>query len=326
MSYFEPVLFPLLKLYARLAIKFYCRKIVVNKPEILKLQGPVLFAANHPNSFLDGMILTTLLENDLYSLARGDVFKRKKIGEFLFKIHLLPVYRTSEGVENLSHNYTTFAACHQVFRNRNAAIIFSEGRCINEWHLRPLRKGTARLAISTWLNNTDVTVIPLGFNYNTFRNYGKNVFLHFGTPLDKDRILQQPSEGKQLLEFNRQLKEQLKQLVYEIDPKNKVQQRKQLTVSMAYWKKGLLAPFAALGWLLHIPFYYPVKAFIKNKFDNDHFDSVMAGLTVLLYPFYLILWLAIAFFFGGIEIAFLALLLLPFSAWACVQLKPQLDP
>jgi 1-acyl-sn-glycerol-3-phosphate acyltransferase len=70
------VLYSLLKLYARFAIKVYCTRIVINKPEVLKSKGPLLFASNHPNSFLDGMILTTLLDEPLYSLARGDAFKK----------------------------------------------------------------------------------------------------------------------------------------------------------------------------------------------------------------------------------------------------------
>jgi 1-acyl-sn-glycerol-3-phosphate acyltransferase len=113
---FSPVLFQLVKLYARLCIKIYCRKIIINKPGYLKAKGPLLFAANHPNSFLDGVILTTLLEENLYSLARGDAFKKPWHKKILLWLHQLPVYRTSEGVENLEHNYTTFEACQEVFK------------------------------------------------------------------------------------------------------------------------------------------------------------------------------------------------------------------
>jgi 1-acyl-sn-glycerol-3-phosphate acyltransferase len=130
----------------------------------------------------------------------------------------LPVYRTSEGVENLEHNYTTFEACQEVFKKNGIVMIFSEGRCINEWHLRPLKKGTARLAISTWLKEIDLTVVPVGFNYSSFRNFGKNVFINFGEPLDKQPVLEHVSDGKQFYYFNEQLRDQLEKLVYEIPP------------------------------------------------------------------------------------------------------------
>jgi 1-acyl-sn-glycerol-3-phosphate acyltransferase len=60
---------------------------------------------------------------------------------------MFPVYRVSEGVENLNSNYETFKGCKTLFRKKGIVLIFSEGKCINEWHLRPLKKGTARLAI-----------------------------------------------------------------------------------------------------------------------------------------------------------------------------------
>lgn len=317
--------FWILKTYARLAIKIYCRKIIINKPEYLQLQGPVLFAANHPNSFLDGIILTTLLKENLYSLARGDAFKNKKFEKLLRWMHLLPVYRTSEGVENLEHNYTTFTACHDVFRDKGLVMIFSEGRCINEWHLRPLRKGTARLAISTWEKGIDLTVIPIGFNYNSFRNFGKNVFINFGKPLHKDLIIQQPSDGKRLLTFNEQLKAELENLVFEIAPSDKQVLHSKLFIPQPFWKKVLLSVPAAIGFILHAPLYFSIKAITNKYFDNDHFDSVVVALCMLTYLIYLPLLLILVGLLFNQWFVIAGLFLIPFSAWSCVQLKRQLD-
>src|SRR5688500_670976 len=162
------VFYFLLKAYARLAIHLYCSKIVVNKEELLKIKGPVLFAANHPNSFLDGVILSTLLNETLYSLTRGDVFQKNLISKILLWLKLLPIYRTSEGTQNLAYNYDTFSVCHEVFKKKKIVLIFSEAVSINEWKLRPLRKGTARLAFSSWQQGIDVKLIPLAFNYDSF--------------------------------------------------------------------------------------------------------------------------------------------------------------
>lgn len=317
------MLFRLIQLYARLAIKIYCRRIVINKPHYLKANGPVLFAANHPNSFLDGIILTTLLNQPLYSLARGDAFHKQRYNKLLRWLHLLPVYRTSEGTENLEHNYTTFAACQQVFQKKGAVLIFSEAASVNEWHLRPLRKGTARLAISTWQSGMPLQVVPLGFNYSSFRVFGKNVHLNFGDPIIKEPVLQQPGEGKQLLAFNGALQTQLQQLVYEVDAADIKTLHSKLGVHIPFWKKALLALPAAFGWLVHAPLYYPVKFIATKFFDNDHFDSVVVALLMLAYPFYLLLVCALAFVFFNWLPALLLFFFLPFSAWACVQVKEQ---
>lgn len=317
------MLYGLFKFYTRIAFQVYCRRVVINKPELLDAKGPLLLAANHPNSFLDGIIMTTLFRHPVYSLARGDAFAKPLFARFLRSIRLLPVYRTSEGVENLNHNYTTFAACENVFRKNAIVIIFSEGRCINEWKLRPLRKGTARLATGSWKKGIPLQVIPVAFNYNPFRNFGKNVFIQFGTPLDTSAIMGEETEGKQLLQFNEQLQAQLKELVFEIEPADHKAIRKQLTVQIPLLQKIILAIPAAIGWILHAPLYFAAKAFTYTFFDNDHFDSVMVSSIVLVYPLYLLIFLLIAVNIWGWWAAAIVLVLLPFTAWACIQLKPQ---
>ncbi|MGC4013216.1 MAG: 1-acyl-sn-glycerol-3-phosphate acyltransferase [Luteolibacter sp.] len=131
-------------------MKIFCRRIVVNKPEMLRLHGPLLIASNHPNSFLDAIVFDILFDQPIWSLARGDVFKTPFYSRLLTALKILPVYRYSEGPQNLQENYKTFAACYRIFEQKGLVQIFSEGKCINEWHLRPLRKGTARLAFSAW--------------------------------------------------------------------------------------------------------------------------------------------------------------------------------
>ena len=167
------MLYSFIKIIARLAIKIYCRDISINKEELLKYNGPIMLAVNHPNSFLDAILLCTLFDKPVYSLARGDAFKNKFFAKLLFKLKLLPVYRVSEGVENLEENYKTFDLCKNIFKQNGIVLIFSEGRCINEWHLRPLKKGTARLAISSWEDGIDLKVLPVGINYSSFRRFGK---------------------------------------------------------------------------------------------------------------------------------------------------------
>ena len=180
------MLYRLLKLPAKIAIYFYCRKIIINKKEWLKSEGPLLIAANHPNSFLDAVILATLFKRPIHSLARGDAFVNTFITKLLTSLKMLPVYRISEGAENLEHNYTTFSSCIDIFKKNGIVLIFSEGRCINEWHLRPLKKGTARLSINAWQQGIPLKVVPLGINYSSFRIFGKNMILNFGDIIEKE--------------------------------------------------------------------------------------------------------------------------------------------
>mgnify|MGYP001793210656 CR=1 FL=1 len=98
--------------------------------------------------------------------------------------------------------------------------MFSEGRCVNEWRLRPLKKGTARLAMSAWQQGIHLKVLPLGFNYSSFRFFGKNMILNFGEAIQQKDIDEAISSGKFIQAFNIKLMEQLKKLVIEIDDGN----------------------------------------------------------------------------------------------------------
>ena len=315
------MLYSLLKRYARFALKIYCTRIIVNKPEVLRSKGPLLFASNHPNSFLDGMILTTLLDAPLYSLARGDAFKKNWVNKMLRKLKLLPVYRTSEGVENLEHNYTTFDACRETFKENGMVLIFSEGQCENEWHLRPLKKGTARLAITSWKQGIPLTVLPTAFNYSSFRKFGKEIHLLFGEPLDRDRILRHESDGKSFLAFNEQLNEQLKKVVYEISAEDKQSVRKIFAIHKKPSFYFLLVP-ALIGWILHAPLFYSAKLFAEQFRNTGHYDSVLNSVLFLLYPVYFLFVVILAFTINA-AIGFIMIVLLPTTAWACTQVKYQ---
>jgi 1-acyl-sn-glycerol-3-phosphate acyltransferase len=320
------LLYSFLKFIVRFAIKIFCRGITINKPELLKERGPLLLACNHPNSFLDGVILDTLFEQPLYSLARGDVFKKPLHRKLLESLNLLPVYRTSEGVENLSSNYDTFSSCINIFRQKGIVIIFSEGKCINEWHLRPLKKGTARLSIATWNQDIPLKVLPVGINYSSFRRFGKNIFINFGEVINVNDIdLKQP-DGLQHLLFNQLLERQLKQLVFEIDKSDKIRQQLLLEKKPSFPKIVMLTIPAILGWLMHFPLYLPVKIFALRKTENtDHYDSVVTGLLLFAYPLYLLLLVLLLLMLTQSWWYCLLLLLLPFSAWSYVQLKQQMD-
>lgn len=320
------MLYRCLKIMARLALLIFCRKLVINKPSILRSKGPLLLACNHPNSFLDAVILDVLFEQPVWSLARGDAFKGKLISRVLAALKILPVYRTSEGVENLAENYKTFDACIQLFKQNGIILIFSEGKCINEWHLRPLKKGTARLAIKAWEENIPLRVLPVGLNYSSFKRFGKNIFLNFGEIISKDDLNCKEADGIKNQAFNNLLQQQLEQLVLEIPKMDKEKQSVLLEIKPSLLQKIVLAIPAAIGWLVHMPLFLPVKKIIWEKtLDNDHYDSIMTGILLLAYPIYLLLIISLLWIFTGNAWALSLLFLLPFTAWSFAQLKPQLD-
>ncbi len=283
-----------------------------------------MLAANHPNSFLDAIILDALFHQPIWSLARGDVFKKKWARKILRALKILPVYRVSEGVENLSSNYDTFNSCIEIFKQKGIVLIFSEGKCINEWHLRPLKKGTARLAMSCWKQQIPLRVLPVAINYSSFREYGKNLSLYFGTPIESGILNNGHSEGQSLVAFNNELQSQLSQYVYEIAPEDDNKKQSLLHLPISPLKKILFALPAGLGLLLHAPLYLPVKSWLQKKLkDSDHYDSIQFGMLLLLYPVYVMLIAVVLLLITGSAFSWLIVMLMPLFAYCALHLKKQ---
>ena len=314
------MLYKILLFPARAFIHFYCRRIVINNKSMLQKEGPLLIASNHPNSFLDAIILATLFKNPVYSLARGDAFAGKLITKILTSFNMLPVYRVSEGVENLENNYTTFEACQDIFKQNGIVLIFSEGRCINEWHLRPLKKGTARVALAAWQNGVPLEVLPLGINYNNFRKYGKDIFLNFGSIVTQEQVNPNSFGGNAINEFNDKLKQQLQNLVFEIDNDDKEKRKKYFYIHQSLIQKILLFFPSLIGYAVHFPLYYAIHLSIKNK-AQDHYDSIMTGLLFFIYPFYVLALTLVVFFITHNSLSFLLVLLIPASVLSLLHLR-----
>ncbi len=283
----------------------------------------MLIAANHPNSFLDAIIVSTLFKKPVYSLARGDAFAGKIFTKILKSCNMLPVYRVSEGIENLGYNYTTFEACKKLFEENKIVLIFSEGGCTNEWKLRTLKKGTARLALNAWQNNIELKVLPLGINYSSFRFYGKNIFLNFGNIISKNDLLSFSSDGKSINQFNEKLTSQLRPLVFEIEENDHQKLKDRFDIKQSLLKKILLFVPAIFGFITNAPMYFIIHLIIKKR-AVDHYDSIMTGLLFLFYPLYVLVITWIFFLIYKSWYSLLILLLLPFTLWSYLQLKRQI--
>ena len=320
------MLYSILKIWIRLAALIFCRKIIVNNRALLKEKGPLLLASNHPNSFLDAVLLDILFEEPVWSLARGDAFVNKPITRLFQAVKILPIYRTSEGAENLSENYKTFDACIEIFRKNGVVQIFSEGKCINEWHLRPLKKGTARLALSAWEKNIPLKVLPVAINYSSFREFGKNLLINLGKIIRKEDLDMNFADGLRYQLFNNLLREELTKEVFEIEKNDTKKKKDLLEIKIPAWKKIILLLPAIPGFLFHAPLYLPASYFIlKKNYDNDHYDSILTAFLVFAYPVYLLLIVLVAFLIFKSWWVLLLLIILPFTAWSYVQVKAQFE-
>lgn len=202
----------LLRILVWLGLKIYCSSIKVNQPDLFSARGPLILACNHPNAFLDAIILGSLFHQPVHFLARGDAFRNPVIRKLLNALQLIPVYRLTEGKEYLNLNEASFDKCRQILNAGGIVLIFAEGLCLNQWVLRPMKKGTARIAVAAMNEDgrsADVRVLPVSLNYNSFSSPGKTVLIHFGEMILRKDLLMARSEAEKMHCFNGLLAERL---------------------------------------------------------------------------------------------------------------------
>jgi 1-acyl-sn-glycerol-3-phosphate acyltransferase len=181
-------------------------------------KGPLLLSVNHPNSFLDAIIIGIQFKQPVYFLARGDAFHKNWALKILTALKCIPVYRLREGKEYLHRNEDTFEKCRNVFKKNGIVLIFSEGLCVNEWNIRPLKKGTARLALSSWqlpAIGDALKILPVGVNYSSFDKGAKKVFINFGEYIVAQALDMQQPEGVIYNTINTQINAQWKLLCFD---------------------------------------------------------------------------------------------------------------
>jgi len=122
------------------------------------------------------------------------------------------------------------------------------------------------------------------------------------------------------------LREELEKGVFEIEKHDLNKRKELLAIKIPVWKKIILFLPAIAGYLLNAPLYIPLKYIVSKKYKGtDHFDSVILGILLIIYPVYLLLLVAGCWLLIESYLAILLILILPFTAWSYVQLKKQID-
>jgi 1-acyl-sn-glycerol-3-phosphate acyltransferase len=308
------MLYQLLKIWVRLGLPFFAKSISITGREKLAIRGPLVLAVNHPNSFLDAILLGAFMHHPVHFHTRGDVFKKSWVRRLLTCINMLPVYRLRDGKDKLSLNQQTFEKSQAVLNKNGILLVFVEGFCAYQTTLQlPLKKGAPRVIEACWRKGLPVRVLPVWLYYSSFRQYGKCLELHLGEVIPPLSHIASTEPSVVWQKINQQMAEGLAALEQKANL-----ERKPARQHRPFW---LLLP-AMLGAILHAPLYLPVQAVVYHFTRHDvHYDSVLLVVLLLLYPLYLLLLsLALASAVGGWWF-FMPLLLLPALARAFVCWK-----
>ncbi|QNF31824.1 1-acyl-sn-glycerol-3-phosphate acyltransferase [Adhaeribacter swui] len=176
----------ILKLIFRVALKIFYSKIEIKQPGSLPTKGPLLLVANHPNTFMDPIVIASLFQQEVYFIAKSTVFNTPFRKWLLGKMNLIPVYRREDGNATAGANEATFEKCYQFLQAAGTLLIFPEGNSFNERRLRPLKTGAARIALGAAARsnfNQPVTILPVGLNYAEPTRFRSRLFISVAAPI-----------------------------------------------------------------------------------------------------------------------------------------------
>jgi glycerol-3-phosphate O-acyltransferase/dihydroxyacetone phosphate acyltransferase len=196
--------------------RVFFRRIFYSNLKKVPLEKPLLFAGNHQNSFMDGILVGSYLTQPIHFLMRADMFANPVARFCLRELNVSPVYRFEEGLENVHKNLETFKAIYKVLKRNGNYVVFSEGICVQEKRLQRLRKGTARMAFGAEeQHGLDVNIVPVGINYTYPARFRKEVLINFDEPFSiKDlKEIYQINPAKGLRAFNEKVEASLKKQV-----------------------------------------------------------------------------------------------------------------
>ncbi len=213
----------ILRYLLSLSVPAFYRKIEIKHPERISSNVPTILSFNHPNAFTDPLGITFgIWPIRTWYMARGDVFKPGIISSILENIGIVPIFRLRDGgKEGLLKNDESYQRVYRLLKKNKKVIVFSEGLCVQERRLRPIKKGVPRMIFSAMdiLKNDKLTVVPVGLFYEKPSKFRSDWLFIIGEPIKLkgwyNEYLIEPT--KTLYRFQQYLESEMKKLVIHIN-------------------------------------------------------------------------------------------------------------
>jgi len=177
--------------FARALVRFYYPRIEIEGGDRLPATGPLVLAANHPNSLIDPVMLGIAARRPVRLMAKAPLFETPIFGGWLRALGMIPAYRAEDDPRAVRRNLESLTRAAQALAKESAAVgIFPEGRTHDEWHLARLKTGAARLALkAVGEGAAALPVVTVGLNYECKERFRSAVLVRVADPIDAAAVL-----------------------------------------------------------------------------------------------------------------------------------------
>ena len=181
------MLYNFLNFIFRIAVRVYFKKITVRSASLLPEEGPMVIVSNHPNTFMDPIVIGLQMKQKLFFLSKADVFKSGFAKWLLPKFNMIPVYRAQDDPTQMHKNEDTFEKCFEHLAKKGTIMIFPEGVSLTQRKLEKLKTGAARIALGAEAANgykLGVKILTVGLNYSNPHRFQSELYINIDTPIE----------------------------------------------------------------------------------------------------------------------------------------------
>ncbi|MFW5966781.1 MAG: 1-acyl-sn-glycerol-3-phosphate acyltransferase [Persicimonas sp.] len=214
------ILYTSLRYILRLAADLYFTDIEVAGRANVPEKGPVLFAANHPNSLMDAIILGAKVDRQIHYMAKSELFDNPLVALLFDRCGVIPVYKSTR--TKGGGNEEAFRSAFQVLAEGNCLGIFPEGQNSPERKVLRVKTGAARIALGAERANDyelGVQIVPVGLNFENRDRFISRVLVRFGEPIEARDFSETHREDEQraVRELTDELSSRLRDQVVHIE-------------------------------------------------------------------------------------------------------------
>lgn len=181
------MLYFIIQALLRGTVKVFFKNIQFHNKKAIPASGPLIILANHPSTFMDPIVIASLINRKVYFLGKGELFKGFLAKFILNSLHVIPVYRAQDDPTQLNKNTDTFRKCYEHLEQGHAIIIFPEGVSVTERKLKPIKGGAAHIALGAEGKNNftlGVKVVNIGLNYENQHRFNQDLFINTGNAIE----------------------------------------------------------------------------------------------------------------------------------------------
>jgi 1-acyl-sn-glycerol-3-phosphate acyltransferase len=172
---------------------FFTSKKIKGKENIPPLGVPLLVVSNHPNTFMDPLLIAHFLKQEVYVLANASVFNSSFNRWFLRQLNMIPIQRKEDSNKVKYSNDEVFRKCFEHLSDKGTILIFPEGTSIHGRRLQKIKSGASRIALGAESENKfelGLHILPIGLNYSKPESFRSEVFIQVGTPINSSLFKQ----------------------------------------------------------------------------------------------------------------------------------------